>query len=316
MTLEQLIVLVKVVDSGGFSRAAEIMAMQRSNVSRAISLLEAELGVKLLERTTRRQSITEAGREVYERAVGIIAAVDDTVRITQRIQDEPGGLLRLTCGVEFGMVSMGRLIEEYLARYPRVDIEVEYTSRELDLVHEGFDLAIRAGPLAESRLVARLLGQFDYGLFASPRYAAAHGLPGSPAELAGHKAVIFTGGQTRAGLTLQHPEQRDAVKVTVPARLRVNAGTGLLSGLIEGLGIGQLPIDIAADLVGQGKLVPVMPSWRPPSVKVYAVYPSNRYLTPKVRAFVDLALDRFPWPAGAGAKPAPSNGGRRRTIGH
>ncbi len=311
MTLEQLITFVKVVDAGSFTRAAEVLNMQRSNISRGIAQLEAELGVKLLERTTRTQSITEVGREVYERAVGIVAALDDTKRVTQRIHDEPRGTLRFTCGVEFGMVAMGRLIEEYLDRYPRVDVDVEYTSRELDLVHEGFDLAIRAGPLAESRLIARLLGEFEYGLFASPSYVAAHGAPRVPSELAGHRSVIFTGGQARAGLTLSHPNQREQVKVSVPPRLRVNAGTGLLSGLLKGLGIGQLPIEMTADLVAEGKLVPVLPKWRPPSVRVYAVYPSNRYLTPKVRAFIDLARARFPWTVSSGAKRAPGRAARR-----
>ena len=170
MTLDQLRLYVKVIEAGSFALAAERLQTPRSHVSRVIAQLEAELGVVLLERTTRTRSITEAGREVYERAVGILGAVDETLRATQRLHEEPRGLLRLTCGVEFGMITLGSWIEDYVARYPHVAVDVEYTSRELDLVHEGFELAIRSGPLPDSRLVARPLGRFEYGLFASTAY--------------------------------------------------------------------------------------------------------------------------------------------------
>lgn len=300
MTLEQLRVFVKVIDAGSFTAAAEVLATPRSHVSRVIAQLEAELGVQLLERTTRTSSITEAGREVYERATAILGAVDDTVRVTQRIQEEPSGVLRLTCGVEFGMVALGAWIEEYCELYPQMTVDAEYATRELDLVHEGFDLAIRAGPLAESRLVARRLGQFDYGLFASPAYAQQHGLPATPEALAQHRLVVFTGSGPRRPWTLAHPEQRQPTQLAPQARLRVNAGTGVRNAVVRGLGIGQLPWAMAGELVAGGQLVPLLTPWHPPSVEVFAVYPSSRYLTPKVRAFVDLALARFPVPVKSG----------------
>ena len=310
MTLEQLTVFVKVIDAGSFTRAAELLDIQRTSVSRIIAQLEAELCVALLERTTRRQSITEIGQAVYERAVGILAAVEDTIRVTQQIHDAPRGRLRIACGVEFGMVAMGTLIEQYLARYPNIRVDAEHTSREFDLVHEGFDLAIRAGPLPDSSLVARALGQLDYALFASPSYLANRGTPHVPDDLARHDLVVFTGGTARSGLTLTltHADRRETLKVTPTPRLRVNVGTGVLGALLGGLGIGQLPTVVATDLVTQGKLTPVMPAWRPASVSVHVVYPSNRYLTPKVRAFVDLAAERFPW-----STPSPPRG-RRPSI--
>jgi LysR family transcriptional regulator, regulator for bpeEF and oprC len=294
VTLDQLKAFVKVVDCGSFTRAAEVLGTQRTHISRLISQLESELRVTLLERTTRTQSITEAGREVYERAVGILGAVEDTVRVTQRVHDAPRGQLRITCGIEFGMVAVGSWLEEYLVRYPQMTVEAEYTSRELDLVHEGFDLAIRAGPLAESRLTVRLLGEFEYGLFASPQYSSVYGLPKKPEELAQHKLIVFTGGSLKPIWNLRDRDGHDPVKVQASARLRVNAGTGVQNAMLKGLGIGQLPTVIAHQFVVQGKLVPVLPRWRPPPTSVYAVYPSNRYLTPKVRAFVDLAILNFP----------------------
>jgi LysR family transcriptional regulator for bpeEF and oprC len=297
MTLEQLRVLVKVVDAGSFTAAADVLGVQRSHVSRVIAQLEAELGVTLLERTTRRQSVSEAGRAVYERAVGVLAAIEDTVRVTQDLQAQPQGHLRITCGVAFGIAAVGGWVENFLARHPQCTAEIEYASRELDLVHEGFDLAIRAGPLPDSRLAARRLGRFDYGLYASPAYAQRFGLPATPEALDRHRLVVFTGDGARAGAwTLQHPQRRETTRVTGPAHLRVNAGAGVRSALIAGLGIGQLPRAVAAELVAGGWLQPVLTPWHPPAVEVFAVYPSNRYLTPKVRAFVDLAVELFPAP--------------------
>lgn len=300
MTLEQLRILVKVVQAGSFTRAADALGVQKSYVSRVVAQLEAGLGVKLLERTTRTLSVTETGREVFERALGILGAVDDTARLVQQAQGEPRGQLRLTCGVEFGLLAVGGWVDEYLALWPQVTAEVEYTSRVLDLVHEGFDLAIRVGTPAESRLVARPLGQLDYGLFACPRYLARQGRPASPDDLGGHDLVMFTGGGQRRGWQLlpEGGHERDALRVTQPARLRVNNSFAVRDALLRSLGIGALPLLIAAEPVAAGRLVPVLPAWRPPSVPVHALYPSNRYLSPKVRAFVDLAVARFPSAAG------------------
>lgn len=312
MTLDQLGILVKVVEAGSFTRAADVLGLQRPNVSRAIAQLEADLGVTLLERTTRTQSVTEAGRAVYERAVGVLAAVEDTRRVVQRAHDEPRGLLRLTCAVEFGMAAVGSWIEAFIERHPQVKVEAEYATREIDLVHEGFDLAIRPGPLRESRLVARRLGEFRYGLYASPGYLRRRGAPRRPADLASHDLVVFTGDGTRPVWTLHSSGRggaagepaREVVRAAGSARLRVNAGAAVRSGLLRGMGIGQLPTVMADDLVRAGDLSRVLPGWRPDPVPVYAVYPSNRYLTPKVRAFVELAVAAFPRGGESVARPA------------
>ena len=297
MTLDQLRVLVKVVDAGSFTGAADVLGVQRSHVSRVIAQLEAELGVTLLERTTRRQSVSEAGQAVYERAVGVLAAIEDTVRVTQDLQAQPQGQLRITCGVAFGIAAVGGWVETFLARHPQCTAEIEYASRELDLVHEGFDLAIRTGPLPDSRLAARRLGSFDYALYASPAYKERFGLPTTPGALHEHRRIVFTGDGTPArDWTLHHPQRRESVCIAGPTHLRVNAGAGVRSALLAGLGIGQLPQAVVGELVAEGRLLPVLTPWRPPAVEVFAVYPSNRYLTPKVRAFVELALELFPSP--------------------
>lgn len=296
MTLEQLRIFVKVVQTGSFTRAAELLSTQKSYASRVVAQLESELGVKLLARTTRTLSVTEMGREVFARAVAILGAVEDTTRLVQNTQGEPRGLLRLTCGVEFGMLAVARWVDEFLAVHPLVSAEVEYTSRVLDLVHEGFDLSIRVGALQESRLVARPLGHIEYGLFACPRYLERHGLPLEPGQLKSHSLVMFSGGSHRKGWQLLPPggTSRDVIKVEGPARLRVNNSFVVRDALLRSLGVGQLPLLVAAEALSAGRLVPLLTDWKPAYVPVHAVYPSSRYLSPNVRAFVDLAVARFP----------------------
>lgn len=294
MNLDQLRLYAKVVQTGSFTRAAEALDTQKSYVSRVIAQLEAELGVKLLERTTRAQSVTEVGREVYERAVGILGAVDDTVQMARHAQSEPRGLLRLTCGVEFGMMTVGGWIDEFLARHPQVSVEAEYTSRVIDLVHEGFDLAIRIGETRESRLVARRLGRLDYGLFASHDYLQRHGRPAEPAELREHALIMFSPGGRRAAWELSLGDGGEVHAIAGSARLRVNNSFAVRDAVLRHLGIGQLPILVAAEPGVQERLVRVLPDWWGAPAPVHAVYPSARYLAPKVRAFIDLALERLP----------------------
>jgi DNA-binding transcriptional LysR family regulator len=298
MNLDHLQLFAKVVRSGSFTGAADALQTQKSYVSRVIAKLEADLGVKLLERTTRSIALTEVGREVYERAVGILGAVDDTRRVAQHAQGEPRGQLRLTCGVEFGLLAVGGWIDEYLARHAEVSVEAEYTSRVLDLVHEGFDLAVRIGEVPESRLVARRLGQLEYGLFATPEYLHRSGLPAELAALREHALIMFSPGGKRAGweLVASGPQHgmRELQRINGQVRLRVNNSFAVRDAVLRGLGIGQLPLLVAAQPEVVERLVRVLPDWCGAPVPVHAVYPSNRYLSPKVRAFIDLALERLP----------------------
>lgn len=289
MDIPELQAFVKVVQAGSFTRAAETLGTQKATLSRTVSQLEARLGVRLLERTTRSLSLTEIGRELFERAVGILGAVEDAERLVQQIHAEPRGVLRLTCGVEFGMLAVSGWIDGYLAQYPDVSVEADFTGRLVDLVHEGFDLAIRIGPLEDSRLAARRLGSLEYGLFASPAYLARRGTPATPQELAAHTLLVFSAGAHRGGWKLQRDGEE--IRVDNAGRLRVNNSFAVRDAALSGLGIAQLPLRVAR---GAGDaLVRVLPGWAPPAVPVHAVFPSNRFLTPKVRAFVDLAVSAF-----------------------
>ncbi len=291
MEASELAVFVKVVQTGSFTRAAESMGTQKAYLSRVVKQLEQKLGVRLLERTTRSLSLTEAGREIFERAVGILGAIEDVERVAQQTLAEPRGTLRLTCGVEFGMIAVSRWISDYLARYPLVNVESDLTGRIIDIVHEGFDLAIRIGPLSDSSLAARRLGELRYGLFASNDYLGRRGTPNSPDALEQHDLLHFSGGSPRQTWALLRGT--DEIKVAVSPRLRINNSFAVRDAALHGLGIARLPLAVVSNLPEALHLTRVLPQWSPPPAPVNAVFPGLRYLTPKVRAFIDHAVERF-----------------------
>lgn len=291
MELNHLDTFVKVVQTGSFTRAAEQLHSQKAHVSRVVSQLEAALGVRLLERTTRSLSLTEVGREVFERSVGILGAVEDTRRAVQQAQAEPRGRLRLTCGVEFGMLAVNGWVRDYLIRHPSVNVDLEMTGRVVDIVHDGFDLAVRVGPLADSTLAARKLGDLHYGLFAAPGYLQRQPPPVVPQDLAQHALIRFSGSRQRLVWALTRGTETQRIEPA--ARLNANNSFAVRDAAIDGLGIGQLPWLLAGPSVAAGTLHPVLSDWQLPTAPVHAVFASARYLTPKVRSFIDLAVASF-----------------------
>jgi DNA-binding transcriptional LysR family regulator len=291
MDLGALQAFVKVVQTGSFTRAADALHTQKARLSRVVSHLERDLSVRLLERSTRSLSLTEAGREFFERAHAILASVDDARQAMQRIRGEPQGTLRLTCGVEFGLVAVSGWIAEYLRAHPQVQVEADYSNRVVDIVHEGYDLAVRVGPLSDSSLAARRLGVLDYGLYASPDYLRRHGMLADPQDLAAHPLVVY-GGSAPQG---HWPFTRDdrTVRLKLQPRLRVNTSLAAREAMLRGLGIGVLPRRLAEPAGERARLRRVLPEWSVPEVPVHAVFASARYLTPKVRAFIDLAAANF-----------------------
>ncbi|GAB4208950.1 MAG: LysR family transcriptional regulator [Tibeticola sp.] len=291
MELATLRAFVKVVQTGSFTRAAKALNTQKAYLSRVVSQLERELGARLLERTTRSLSLTEIGREFFERAVGILASVEDAERAVQKAHGEPRGVLKLTCGVEFGMMAVSGWIGDYLARYPQVRVDADFTGRLVDIVHEGFDLAVRVGPLADSTLTARKLGELAYGLYASPDYLARRTAPIDPQDLAGHETLAFSGGSHQATWMLSRGQQVE--RVSVQPRLKANNVFAVRDAAVASLGIAHLPMLVADAAVHTGQLRSVLADWSLPTVPVHAVFASARYLTPKVRAFIDLAVDQM-----------------------
>jgi DNA-binding transcriptional LysR family regulator len=291
MDLASLQAFVKVVQTGSFTRAAEALHTQKARLSRVVSQLERELSVRLLERSTRSLSLTEAGREFFERAHAILASVDDAQQAMQRIRGEPQGTLRLTCGVDFGLVAVSGWITDYLKRHPQVQVEAEFSNRVVDIVHEGYDLAVRVGPLSDSSLAARRLGLLDYGLYAAPGYLKRHGRPAVAQARAGHALVVYGGAAPQGSWLLAR--DGDTQRVKLQPRLRVNNSLAAHEALLRGLGIGLLPRRVAEPAGEPRRLHRVLPDWAAPEVPVHAVFASARYLTPKVRAFIDLAVEAF-----------------------
>jgi LysR family transcriptional regulator, regulator for bpeEF and oprC len=296
MELSRLEAFCKVVQAGSFTAAAGVLGTDKARLSRTVSALERELGLRLLERSTRSLRVTDGGRAVFERASAILAASDDLLQFARAQQEAPQGTLKLTCSQDFALVAANRWITGYLQRWPQVAVEVDFSSRRIDLVHEGFDLALRVGPLDDSRLAARLLGSLRYGLYASPAYLARSGAPTTPDELREHTLLMFSTGTGRSGWTLlpTQPEAGEGKAERIEKKGRVRSGSIslLLQTCLAGLGIARLPVH-TVQAHAAGTLQAVLPGWVPQPAPVHAVFPSNRFLAPKVRAFIDHALAEF-----------------------
>ena len=297
MELSRLEAFCKVVEAGSFTAAAEVLGTDKARLSRTVSALESELGLRLLERSTRSLSVTDGGQAVYERARAILGAGDELLQFARAQQAEPTGTLRLTCSPDFALVAANRWISGYLQRWPRMSVDVDFSSRRIDLVHEGFDLALRVGPLDDSRLAARLLGSLRYGLFASPAYLARAGHPATPAQLREHALLMFATGSGRTEWTLlpagaDAPAERIERRSGAAPRVRAGSISLLLQACVDGLGIARLPLH-TAQAHGSDRLQPVLPGWTPQPVPVHAVFPSRRFVAPKVRAFIDQAVAAF-----------------------
>lgn len=288
MEISALRIFVKVVQKASFTRAAEVLNTQKAYLSRVVSQLENELGVRLLERTTRSLSLTEVGREFFERAIGILAAVEETERAMQKAQGEPRGELKLTCGTEFGMIAVSTWIRTYLDQFPHTGIKADFTNRVIDIVHEGYDLAIRVGPLPDSSLVARKLGNLEYGVFAAPSYLKHHQKLRQPDDLKAFQILAFMSDNMTPSWTFSRGLEQ--IKLAFEPRLTANNVFAVRDAALQGLGLAKLPRIVVKEAVKNGSLIEVLDDWSLPSAPVHAVFASSRYLTPKVRAFIDIAV--------------------------
>jgi LysR family transcriptional regulator, regulator for bpeEF and oprC len=302
MEFSRLEAFCKVVQAGSFTAAAEVLGTDKARLSRTVAALERELGLRLLERSTRSLRVTDGGQAVYERALAILGASDELLQFAHAQQSEPSGTLRLTCSPDFALVAANRWVTGYLRRWPQMSVDVDFSSRLIDLVHEGFDVALRVGPLEDSRLAARLLGLLRYGLYASPAYLARAGVPATLSQLREHTLLMFSTGSGRTEWTLLPHAPGGAVERIerrggAPARVRAGSISLLLDTCRAGLGIARLPLH-TVQAHAAAELVPVLPAWTPQPVPVHAVFPSSRFIAPKVRAFIDHAVAHFEPPVG------------------
>jgi DNA-binding transcriptional LysR family regulator len=285
-------VFAKVVEHGSFARAAERLAISTSAASRQVAELEAHLGARLLHRTTRRISLTESGQAFYERCVQLLADLEEAESAAAASAAEAKGTIRLTCSTHFGVRHLAPAIAAFLAGHPRVKFDVSLSERIVDLVEEGYDLAVRIGQPGGQNLVARRLWQTRIVACASPGYLARHGTPRSPEDLAGHACLTYEYLALRNTWRFRDERGRErAVRVAGP--LHANNGGLLAAAAVQGLGIAFEPDFIVAPDLEAGRLRPVLEAFEAPVSDVYAVYPSRRHLSAKVRAFVEFLAARW-----------------------
>lgn len=297
MDLNEILVFTKVVEAGSFVGASRALDMPKSTVSRKLSELEARLGARLLQRTTRRLSLTDVGRAFYPHAARVVAEAEEAERVVGRMQEVPRGLLRVTAPLNFGY--LGPVVASFVARYPELRLEMVCADRVVDLVEEGLDVAVRAGPLADSALIARSLGVIRNYVVASPAFIDKHGAPKEPEELERFDCIVFGAGAERSSWTLRR--ERKTLSVKVRARFSVNDFDFIDEAAQAGLGIALLPVFRCIEPLRTRRLVRVLPQWCSPETAVHALYPSTRHLSPKVKAFVEHLRERMtppPWELG------------------
>ena len=285
-------VFAKVVEQGSFARAAERLEMSTSAVSRHIADLESHLDTRLLNRTTRRLSLTETGQAFHERCVQLLADMEEAEETVTAAAVVPRGTLKLTSSITFGVRHLAPAIADFAGRHPQLRFDVELSDRAVDIVDEGIDLAIRIGDIGSRSLIARKIGVTQLVCCAAPSYLALHPEPSVPADLAAHACLSYEYSRERNTWRFRDSRGNEhEVRIAGPAHS--NNGQMLCALAVAGMGVHLEPDFIVLPDVRAGRLVTLLPGYTPPSIDIYAAYPSRRHLSLKVRAFVDFLVARF-----------------------
>jgi DNA-binding transcriptional LysR family regulator len=293
-----LAAFVRTVELGSQAAASEDLGLSRAMVGRHIQQLEDRLGVRLLNRTTRKQSLTEAGLAFFEKCAAILDQLDEAERAAADLQSEPRGTLRINAPMSFGRHHLTSAVSAYAALHPQVKIDLVLNDRQVDLIEEGYDVAIRIATLTDSGLIARRLAPINMALCASPDYLSRHGSPETPADLTRHNCLLYTYVATPGEWSFTHPDGTQTT-IRVAGSISANNGDALLTAALAGQGIIRQPTFIVGDALRAGRLVLLLTQFAQPCPTAYAVYPHARNLSPKVRSFVDFLAGHFrgtpPW---------------------
>jgi DNA-binding transcriptional LysR family regulator len=291
--LNDILVFMAVVDEGSFVAGGQAMGLTRSAAGKALNRLEDRLGVRLLNRTTRALSLTDEGRVFYDRGLQILAAVDDAEASVAGRHGTPRGVLRLTVPDAFGRLVVLPLLRKYLKAWPDIQVEVNLTDRQADIVEEGFDLAVRIGEASpDTRLVSRVVAKYKAVLCASPSYIAERGEPLDADELAAHDCLFFTSRNRRQSWRFLG-DDGVRVKAQGRSRLRLDSGEAIRNAAVAGLGIAFLPDFLVAEDLAAGRLQQVLADLDAGDVKIVTIYPTRRLLEPRVRRFIDLMIQEL-----------------------
>ncbi|VVN42237.1 LysR family transcriptional regulator [Pseudomonas fluorescens] len=294
---QAMTVYVKVVETGSMTAAALHCEMSTTMVGNHLKALEQRLGVRLLNRTTRRQRLTEFGTAYYLRCLEVLGLVADSERLAEQALDEPSGILRITAPLTFGTERLAPALSEFSLQHPRVKLDVVLTNRRPDLLENGLDVAFRLGALEPSNLIARPLIDYTLTMCASPQYLARRGTPQTPEDLRHHDCLSFA---YPAGDDWQSVQKEwrlagpdGEVSVGVGGPMLINSSAGLHQAALTGMGIVMMPDALVEEDLRQGKLLALMHDYRPPSRPMHLVYAQDRYRLPKLRRFVDFAVQRW-----------------------
>ena len=294
-SLTDIVVFVRVVDDGSFTRAAERLKLSRSVVSKYVTRLEGRLGARLLNRTTRRLSLTEAGRIFYERSRRGLQDIEEAEAEVSRLQEKPRGVLRINSPMSFGILHIAPALPEFLAQHPEVSVEMNLDDRVVDVIEEGFDVSIRIAEMPDSSLIARRLAPCRHVIVAAPAYLEKHGTPRTPEDLRDHNIISFSYQTSAYDWHFISPDNKQ-ISVPVSGSMQANNSLALREALLRGVGITRTPTFVVGKDVQDGHLLSILGNYRTLEVSIYLVYPQRRHLSPKVRAFVDFMADRISEP--------------------
>ena len=290
--LTDIAIFVQVVDSGSFTAAAEHLSLSKSVVSKYVSRLEERLGARLLNRTTRRLSLTEVGRVFYARSQAGLQELKEAEAEVSRLQAEPMGLLRINTPLSFGVLHIAPFMAEFQRCFPKIQLDMHLDDRLVDVIEGGFDVSIRIAEMADSSLVARRLGPCRHAIVASPGYLAQRGTPLQPAALDEHTILTY---RYQSGGNEWHFLGQDGRQQAVPVtgQIQMNSSLALREAVLNGAGIARMPTFVVGGDIQQGRLVSLLRDYRTLEISIYAVLAQRRHLSPKVRAFVDFMAERI-----------------------
>ena len=289
--LTAMSMFVRVVESGSFSAVAKQMETTQPTVSKNVAELESYLGVKLLNRSTRSLHLTESGADYYERCISILMDLDEAEQNAAQLQSQPKGRVRLTAPAALGKLHLIPHLKDFFVDYPDISVDLHLNDRNLDLVQEGVDLAIRMGSLSDSNLIARKISESPVITVASPAYLEQHGCPQHPRDLKNHEYILY------AGMGKMHDvnfvEDGVPIMVHVTGQLVTNSSDAIRAALLAGQGISKAPLWLVGDAVAEGRLISVLEPFNHGPMSMHAVYPSGRHLPSKVRCVMEFLMERL-----------------------
>lgn len=290
--IQAMRIFVRVVEAGTFTKAAGSLSLPKATVTKHVQVLEERLRVKLLNRTTRRVTVTVDGASYYERTIRLLTDLDDIEASMTNARSNPRGRLRVDVGASTAQLLILPNLAEFQARYPDIQVDLGVSDRMVDMISDNVDCMIRGGELTDQSLVARRIGNFEFITVASPDYLARHGTPTHPLAIdENHSIVVYFSPQTGRHYPLAFRKGEESISISGPYKVSVNESNAYVTAAVSGLGVAQITSDQAMHHIENKTLVRILPEWTQPLLPIYVVYPPNRHLSAKVRAFVDWTAE-------------------------